>query len=94
MAPPTQHNDPRNKKLTTKAAPTRIAHASQYRLKAEQQRAARRRKANGKLGEEIFFEEAINIAEDKQTTKAKAENKIKPPTRQRVSLLQQGKSVV
>jgi hypothetical protein len=56
-------------------------------LKADRRRAARRKKADGKRGEETFFEEAINVAEDERTTTAKAENKIKPPARRKVNLL-------
>ena len=93
-APPTPHNnEPHNNKRATAETPTRDAHASRYRLKIERRRTVRHKKANGKRNEEICFEEAINVAEDKETATAKAENKVTPPTKQKVDLLQRGKSV-
>ena len=62
-------------------------------MKAERRRAARRKKADDKRDEETFFDEAITDAEDERTTTAKAANKIKPPARRKVPLLQRGKSV-
>ena len=62
-------------------------------MKAERRRATRRKKAADKRDEEIVFDEAITDAEDERTTTAKAENKIKPPARQKVTLLQREKSM-
>ena len=92
-APPTPHDDPPNNEPTTTATPKRDAHASRHRMKAERRRAARRKKADDKRDEETFFDEAITDAEDERTTTAKAANKIKPPARRKVPLLQRGKSV-